>query len=117
MGDPVAVELHYVDIVGADRAAGGRNRPTLTSMRPVENSIGGDIVPHAVRPRMISLHSGHPEVQLTFLSSSLCIEPAFSRPATVRPAPRMSHLACSTRYRPPILCLSRMRQRKLLLRP
>src|SRR5579862_1640922 len=48
MGDPVAVELHYVDIVRADRAAGGRHRSTLTGMRPIENSVGGDIVPSAV---------------------------------------------------------------------
>ena len=49
VGDPVAVELHYVDIVRADRATGGRNRPTLTGMRSMENSVGGNIVPRAVR--------------------------------------------------------------------
>src|SRR5262249_47531547 len=49
VGDPDTVELHHVDIVRADRTAGGRNRAPWTGMRPVENSIGGDIVPQIVR--------------------------------------------------------------------
>ena len=49
VGDPVAVELHDVNVIRADLSAGGRNRPTLAGMRPIENSVGGDIVPSVVR--------------------------------------------------------------------
>ena len=49
VGNLVAVELHYVDVIRADLSTRGRNRPTLPGMRSIENSVGGDVVPRAVR--------------------------------------------------------------------